>query len=91
MYIQQINKCMYFYFLLINSFELNVDTNTCFLLMNISMNMYKHNEYLFSYTLCGLPKILLFQAYLLFGDVEYLFIFQEAYATAMHYLYNDPW
>ena len=55
------------------------------------MNMYKHNEYLFSYTLCGLPKILLFQAYLLFGDVEYLFIFKEAYATAVHYLYNDPW
>ena len=32
-----------------------------------------------------------FQAYLLFGDEEYLFIFQEAYAAAMHYLYNDPW
>nr|XP_048333092.1 alpha-mannosidase I MNS4 isoform X2 [Ziziphus jujuba var. spinosa] len=31
------------------------------------------------------------KAYLLFGDEEYLFIFQEAYAAAMHYLYNDPW
>ncbi|KAL5542102.1 hypothetical protein UlMin_009812 [Ulmus minor] len=33
----------------------------------------------------------LLKAYLLFGDDEYLFIFQEAYAAAMHYLYNDPW
>ncbi|KAF5752351.1 Glycosyl hydrolase family 47 protein isoform 1 [Tripterygium wilfordii] len=33
----------------------------------------------------------LLKAYLLFGDEEYLFIFQEAYAAAMHYLYNDPW
>ncbi|BBG92416.1 Glycosyl hydrolase family 47 protein [Prunus dulcis] len=32
----------------------------------------------------------LLKAYLLFGDEEYLFIFQEAYAAAMHYLYNDP-
>lgn len=32
-----------------------------------------------------------FQAYLLFGDEEYLFIFQEAYGAAMYYLYNDPW
>lgn len=31
------------------------------------------------------------QAYLLFGDEEYLFMFQEAYRAAMHYLYNDPW
>lgn len=37
------------------------------------------------------PFSLPFQAYLLFGDEEYLFIFQEAYAAAMHYLYNDPW
>ncbi|CAK9168527.1 unnamed protein product [Ilex paraguariensis] len=33
----------------------------------------------------------LLKAYLLFGDEEYLFIFKEAYAAAMHYLYNDPW
>ncbi|MFQ6632522.1 hypothetical protein Gotur_009649 [Gossypium turneri] len=33
----------------------------------------------------------LLKAYLLFGDEEYLFIFQEAYSAAMHYLYNDPW
>ncbi|CAL1396493.1 unnamed protein product [Linum trigynum] len=33
----------------------------------------------------------LLKAYLLFGDEEYLFIFQEAYAAAMQYLYNDPW
>ncbi|CAN1156914.1 Alpha-mannosidase I MNS4 [Linum perenne] len=33
----------------------------------------------------------LLKAYLLFGDEEYLFIFQEAYAAAMKYLYNDPW
>ncbi|KAM7485253.1 hypothetical protein LguiA_001262 [Lonicera macranthoides] len=33
----------------------------------------------------------LLKAYLLFGDEEYLFIFQEAYGAAMHYLYNDPW
>ncbi|XP_073278439.1 alpha-mannosidase I MNS4 [Primulina huaijiensis] len=33
----------------------------------------------------------LLKAYLLFGDEEYLFIFQEAYRAAMHYLYNDPW
>ncbi|KDP40271.1 hypothetical protein JCGZ_02269 [Jatropha curcas] len=33
----------------------------------------------------------LLKAYLLFGDEEYLFIFQEAYAAAMHYLFNDPW
>lgn len=33
----------------------------------------------------------LLKAYMLFGDEEYLFIFQEAYTAAMHYLYNDPW
>ncbi|GAV69591.1 Glyco_hydro_47 domain-containing protein [Cephalotus follicularis] len=33
----------------------------------------------------------LLKAYLLFGDEEYLFIFQEAYGAAMHYLYKDPW
>lgn len=33
----------------------------------------------------------MFQAYILLGDEEYLFIFQEAYGAAMHYLYNDPW
>ncbi|XP_019259396.1 PREDICTED: alpha-mannosidase I MNS4 isoform X3 [Nicotiana attenuata] len=33
----------------------------------------------------------LLKAYLLFGDEEYLFIFQEAYKAAMHYLFNDPW
>ncbi|XP_059446936.1 alpha-mannosidase I MNS4 [Corylus avellana] len=33
----------------------------------------------------------LLKAYLLFGDEEYLFIFQEAYRAAMQYLYNDPW
>ncbi|KAK6914023.1 Glycoside hydrolase family 47 [Dillenia turbinata] len=33
----------------------------------------------------------LLKAYLLFGDEEYLFIFQEAYSAAMHYLFNDPW
>ncbi|KAL0348938.1 UNVERIFIED_CONTAM: Alpha-mannosidase I MNS4 [Sesamum angustifolium] len=33
----------------------------------------------------------LLKAYLLFGDEEYLFIFQEAYRAAMLYLYNDPW
>lgn len=33
----------------------------------------------------------LLKAYLLFGDEEYLFIFQEAYGAAMYYLYNDPW
>ncbi|CAN0887163.1 Alpha-mannosidase I MNS4 [Linum grandiflorum] len=33
----------------------------------------------------------LLKAYLLFGDEEYLFIFQEAYAAAMKYLFNDPW
>ena len=37
------------------------------------------------------PNTIMFQAYLLFGDEEYLFIFQEAYAAAMHYLFNDPW
>ncbi|KAF6148314.1 hypothetical protein GIB67_025533 [Kingdonia uniflora] len=30
-------------------------------------------------------------AYILFGDDEYLFMFQEAYKAAMHYLFNDPW
>lgn len=33
----------------------------------------------------------LLKAYILFGDEEYLFIFQEAYRAAMLYLYNDPW
>ncbi|XP_077245578.1 glycosyl hydrolase family 47 protein isoform X2 [Tasmannia lanceolata] len=33
----------------------------------------------------------LLKAYLLFGCEEYLFIFQEAYKAAMHYLYSDPW
>ncbi|XP_072951179.1 alpha-mannosidase I MNS4 [Typha angustifolia] len=33
----------------------------------------------------------LLKAYLLFGDEEYLFIFQEAYKAAMHYLHHDPW
>ncbi|XP_057423847.1 alpha-mannosidase I MNS4 isoform X2 [Lotus japonicus] len=33
----------------------------------------------------------LLKAYLLFGDEEYLYMFQEAYAAAMHYLYHDPW
>ncbi|KAG4395370.1 hypothetical protein GLYMA_20G210550v4 [Glycine max] len=33
----------------------------------------------------------LLKAYLLFGDEQYLYIFQEAYAAAMHYLYHDPW
>ncbi|PKA65557.1 putative alpha-mannosidase I MNS4 [Apostasia shenzhenica] len=33
----------------------------------------------------------LLKAYLLFGDEEYLFMFQEAYKAAMHYLYHDPW
>jgi hypothetical protein len=31
------------------------------------------------------------QAYLLFGDEEYLYIFQEAYKAAMQYLHHDPW
>ncbi|XP_020586945.1 alpha-mannosidase I MNS4 isoform X2 [Phalaenopsis equestris] len=31
------------------------------------------------------------KAYLLFGDEEYLFMFQEAYKAAMHYLFHDPW
>lgn len=35
--------------------------------------------------------MLLFQAYLLFGGEEYLYIFQESYQAAMHYLFNDPW
>ncbi|KAK1310115.1 putative alpha-mannosidase I MNS4 [Acorus calamus] len=33
----------------------------------------------------------LLKAYLLFGDEEYLFIFQEAYNAAMQFLYHDPW
>lgn len=33
----------------------------------------------------------LLKAYLLFGDEEYLFVFQEAYKAAMNYLYSDPW
>ncbi|WVZ68651.1 hypothetical protein U9M48_017566 [Paspalum notatum var. saurae] len=31
------------------------------------------------------------KAYLLFGDEEYLYIFQEAYKAAMHHLHHDPW
>ncbi|CAH9136278.1 unnamed protein product [Cuscuta epithymum] len=33
----------------------------------------------------------LLKAHILFGDKEYLFIFQEAYRAAMNYLYSDPW
>ncbi|XP_039849285.1 alpha-mannosidase I MNS4-like isoform X3 [Panicum virgatum] len=33
----------------------------------------------------------LLKAYLLFGDEEYLYIFQEAYKAAMHHLHHDPW
>ncbi|WOK99416.1 alpha-mannosidase I MNS4 [Canna indica] len=33
----------------------------------------------------------LLKAYLLFGDEEYLFVFQEAYKAAMRYLHHDPW
>ncbi|PIA31515.1 hypothetical protein AQUCO_04900074v1 [Aquilegia coerulea] len=33
----------------------------------------------------------LLKAHLLFGDEEYLFMFQEAYKAAMRYLFNDPW
>lgn len=33
----------------------------------------------------------LLKAYMLFGDEEYLFIFQEAYRAAMSYLFSDPW
>ncbi|XAR57326.1 hypothetical protein NMG60_11025415 [Bertholletia excelsa] len=33
----------------------------------------------------------LLKGFLLFGDEEYLFIFQEAYEAAMRYLYTDPW
>ncbi|KAF8030503.1 hypothetical protein BT93_E2825 [Corymbia citriodora subsp. variegata] len=33
----------------------------------------------------------LLKAYLLFGEEEYLYIFQEAYGATMHYLHNDPW
>lgn len=33
----------------------------------------------------------LLKAYLLFGGEEYLYIFQESYQAAMHYLFNDPW
>ncbi|KAJ0982420.1 hypothetical protein J5N97_010675 [Dioscorea zingiberensis] len=33
----------------------------------------------------------LLKAYLLFGEEEYLFMFQEAYKAAMQYLYHDPW
>ncbi|KAL9260840.1 Alpha-mannosidase I MNS4-like protein [Drosera capensis] len=32
-----------------------------------------------------------FPAYLLFGDEEYLLIFQEAYQAAMRHLFADPW
>ncbi|CAA7395272.1 unnamed protein product [Spirodela intermedia] len=33
----------------------------------------------------------LLKAYLLFGDEEYLFMFQEAYKSVMHFLHLDPW
>ncbi|KAK9664648.1 hypothetical protein RND81_14G058300 [Saponaria officinalis] len=33
----------------------------------------------------------LLKAFLLFGDEEYLFMFQEAYRAAMRYLFTDPW
>lgn len=33
----------------------------------------------------------LLKAYLLFGDEEYLYVFEEAYKAAMHYLHHDPW
>ncbi|XP_006403205.2 alpha-mannosidase I MNS4 [Eutrema salsugineum] len=33
----------------------------------------------------------LLKAYILFGDEEYLYIFQEAYGSAMQYLHKDPW
>lgn len=33
----------------------------------------------------------LLKAYFLFGDEEYLYIFNEAYKSVMQYLYNDPW
>uniref|UniRef100_A0A7N0TKH9 alpha-1,2-Mannosidase n=1 Tax=Kalanchoe fedtschenkoi TaxID=63787 RepID=A0A7N0TKH9_KALFE len=33
----------------------------------------------------------LLKAYILFGDDEYIYIFQEAYGAAMYYLFNDPW
>eukprot|EP00250_Pteridium_aquilinum_P019965 c24647_g1_i3 orf=210-1592(+) len=33
----------------------------------------------------------LLKAYLLFGDEEYLYIFNEAYKAVMQYLHNDPW
>ncbi|KAL2923921.1 Alpha-mannosidase I MNS4, partial [Bienertia sinuspersici] len=33
----------------------------------------------------------LLKAFLLFGDEEYLFMFQEAYVAAMRYLFTDPW
>eukprot|EP00249_Psilotum_nudum_P018218 c26697_g1_i1 orf=127-2067(+) len=33
----------------------------------------------------------LLKGYLLLGDEEYLYIFNEAYKAAMRYLYSDPW
>lgn len=36
-------------------------------------------------------RAILSQAYLLLGDEEYLYIFNEAYKAAMKYLHNDPW
>lgn len=33
----------------------------------------------------------LLKAYLLFGDEEYLYIFNEAYKAVMQYLHNEPW
>ncbi|XP_062222812.1 alpha-mannosidase I MNS4 isoform X2 [Phragmites australis] len=33
----------------------------------------------------------LLKAHLLFGDEEYLYMFQQAYKAAMHYLHHDPW
>ncbi|XP_010542915.1 PREDICTED: alpha-mannosidase I MNS4 isoform X2 [Tarenaya hassleriana] len=33
----------------------------------------------------------LLKAYILFGDEEYLYMFQEAYGAVMQYLHKDPW
>ncbi|XP_056696051.1 alpha-mannosidase I MNS4 isoform X2 [Spinacia oleracea] len=33
----------------------------------------------------------LLKAFLLFGDEEHLFMFQEAYGAVMRYLFTDPW
>lgn len=47
--------------------------------------------YIMVYFILTYSFTFLIQAYLLFGDEEYLFIFQEAYKAAMNYLFNDPW